>query len=251
MDPQKLQKMYLNLADKVFLTSSRAKISRVITDQSLYSVENLTKFFKENFGNRKLTDVVKPKVFVVTRKDGDPGPYLLRNYVVPMGFHRGEEKWNLVDAARATSAAPLYFPPFKDKTTGSEYTDGGVGFNNPSELALDEAFAITGSPRNNIQCIISLGTGDPPNLGRRMFNILHIKDLLVEQSTTSSDVHHRMVRMREREGINYFRFNPPLDAKMDLDINERDKLMDLVQMTKTYLGLPAVKRQLEDCAKLL
>lgn len=64
-------------------------------------------------------------MFVITKKNNDAGAYVLRNYKVETGNH-GEMGWPLWLAGRATSAAPLYFPPY---ISGSDkYYDGGMGY---------------------------------------------------------------------------------------------------------------------------
>jgi patatin-like phospholipase/acyl hydrolase len=36
------------------------------------------------------------------------------------------------EAALATAAAPTFFPPFVHRSTGKEYRDGGLFYNNPA-----------------------------------------------------------------------------------------------------------------------
>ncbi len=78
--------------------------------------------------------------------------------------HAGEAGWLAAHAARATSAAPLYFPPFVDAASQHCFSDGGVGYNNPSEIAYNEVCALRmalPSPRL-FRCIVSIGTGLAP-----------------------------------------------------------------------------------------
>ena len=68
------------------------------------------------------------------------------------------------DVARATSAAPTYFPSAEIKninaTKSYSLVDGGIGQNNPAKLVLDEIKkeAINSGNENNF-FLISLGTG--------------------------------------------------------------------------------------------
>jgi uncharacterized protein len=66
------------------------------------------------------------------------------------------------EVARATSAAPTYFPPMKlpSGTFAGHYTliDGGVFANNPAACALVEA--RTTHPKANDFLVVSLGTGE-------------------------------------------------------------------------------------------
>jgi len=87
----------------------------------------------------------------------------------PHFFKRWREKENttdsflMVDVARATSAAPTYFEPYKLTTrdTTREYyalIDGGVFANNPSVCAFAEALRLYGKDTEFI--LVSLGTGE-------------------------------------------------------------------------------------------
>lgn len=63
------------------------------------------------------------------------------------------------EAARATSAAPTYFPGHK----GDDYVflDGGVWCNNPIMAAVVDALSAYDVERDQIE-ILSIGTGNPP-----------------------------------------------------------------------------------------
>ncbi|KAJ4183356.1 hypothetical protein NW755_009847 [Fusarium falciforme] len=81
------------------------------------------------------------------------------------GSGREMQLW---EAARATSAAPLYFPPFSregnhDATrdgTKQVYLDGGLWHNNPIRIADSEARAIWPNDKHaHPDMILSIGTG--------------------------------------------------------------------------------------------
>ena len=59
------------------------------------------------------------------------------------------------EAARATSAAPTFFEPIL--IHGIPYTDGGIGWNNPTVEAIAGARQIW--PKRPIGCLLSIGTG--------------------------------------------------------------------------------------------
>lgn len=72
------------------------------------------------------------------------------------------------DVARATSAAPTYFPSAEIKNVNASLKlsliDGGLGMNNPSKLVIDEVKKISanaGSPQNYF--LVSFGTGKLPS----------------------------------------------------------------------------------------
>jgi len=66
-------------------------------------------------------------------------------------------------AARATSAAPTFFKPMKiEPSPAVTYVDGGLGYNNPSQLAQAEAKRIW--PTAKTSCLVSIGTGRPSSV---------------------------------------------------------------------------------------
>ena len=68
--------------------------------------------------------------------------------------------WKLTEIARATSAAPTFFPPFHLTTDNKDYAlvDGGIFVNNPSMAAYAEARSIYPDATEII--VVSVGTGD-------------------------------------------------------------------------------------------
>ena len=107
-----------------------------------YSPKSLERLLLRYFGGVELGELNKPTF--VTAYD-----ILLRK---PIKLRSWEDKLMPVrDAARATSAAPTYFPPF------GPYIDGGVYVNNPSITAFAEARYMW--PEEDI-FIMSIGTGE-------------------------------------------------------------------------------------------
>jgi predicted acylesterase/phospholipase RssA len=94
-------------------------------------------------------------VFVVATmaQNATDSPKLFRSY------GKSKEKCRIWEAARATSAAPTYFPPIHitRPRPGCWYTDGGLKRNNPSEVALEEARELWKTSRQFL--IVSIGTG--------------------------------------------------------------------------------------------
>lgn len=75
-------------------------------------------------------------------------------------------EFGLWQVARATSAAPTYFPPFTVLWGGAErsFVDGGVWANNPAGVAIVESLALTGQRglTGDSLTLVSLGTGIAP-----------------------------------------------------------------------------------------
>ncbi|KAI5462890.1 hypothetical protein BGZ63DRAFT_402245 [Mariannaea sp. PMI_226] len=69
-----------------------------------------------------------------------------------------ENDFKVWEAARATSAAPIYFQPYLHHRTKTSYIDGGIVRNNPVQLAFNEYKMIwPNSPPPDV--LVSLGTG--------------------------------------------------------------------------------------------
>lgn len=86
-------------------------------------------------------------------------PTILRSYRDPPRATVSSRRWLIREAARATSAAPAYFPPL-DLGRGYIFKDAGAfGFNNPTSLVLNEAQQIPEFNGRIIGCVVSLGTG--------------------------------------------------------------------------------------------
>jgi patatin-like phospholipase/acyl hydrolase len=114
-------------------------------------------------GERRLSEVAVP--LAVTSFDGVTSQ--------PVVFSsRDAQRDGALDlplrvAARATSAAPTYFPPCEYEWAGRicKFIDGGVWANNPSAVALSEAAALTTARQITATSIllVSLGTGIAPS----------------------------------------------------------------------------------------
>jgi len=91
--------------------------------------------------------------------------YLFRSYTQKNELAKNPghaHKHKIWELARATSAAPTFFDPIKigDK----EYSDGGVGNNNPAQLMLDEVIYKSGqeSLKKAVGVLVSIGAGQKP-----------------------------------------------------------------------------------------
>lgn len=114
------------------------------------------------------------RVVVANEYDGIADtPYLFRTY--PQGNTAQDvknpgpaDKNEIWKVARATSAAPTYFDPIQ--IGGKEYSDGGVGSNNPAQLMLREVTAKAGTDSilETFAVLVSIGTGQKPTARLRV-----------------------------------------------------------------------------------
>ena len=164
------------------------------------------------------------------------------------------------EAARATSAAPTYFPPFQiplpdlpeSKSAGLEvvsFIDGGVFANNPAPYAIAiarEQRAYSGSERlpyddDHPMLIASLGTGrvtstpDPEAAWRRgsLNWIGPLIDILLSDPGIEDEVRQLVGGLDH-----YIRLQPPNLSKKNarLDNVTRDNLKDLEGSADAYVG---------------
>jgi predicted acylesterase/phospholipase RssA len=92
----------------------------------------------------------------------DGPPAVFRSY---SGKGARASKCAIWQAARATSAAPSFFKEISIGTPppGMKYVDGGLGYNNPSQVALNEAQRLW--PTGKHFCLVSIGTGRQKAVG--------------------------------------------------------------------------------------
>lgn len=129
--------------------------------------KSVQKLIEERLGDKNHTMSAKPKgpngptqcrTFDVARlmENVTAGPIIFRSY---SSEEESKSKCPIWQAARATTAAPTFFKPMciTDPPPSIAYIDGGVGHNNPAEIALVEARTIWGADKTF--CLISIGTG--------------------------------------------------------------------------------------------
>lgn len=134
------------------------------------------------------------------------------------------------EIARATSAAPTYFPPFQTDT-GDSYQDGGLLANCPAAVALNEAAILW--PKAPVDYLAGVGTGYFDNSSQdTQDGILHF---LIRSVTTLTDagqswktaLHHK------RAPSDFMvRLNPKLSFECELD--DHSKMNALEKETDSY-----------------
>lgn len=122
------------------------------------------------------------------------------------------------EVARATTAAPTFF---RQMTIGNDpYMDGGVGDNNPTALAWDNARQISRTRDHKLAVLISVGTGKFKEPTRfRHVRVLGYLPAMIKFGTkkisATEPVHQEMERVIASQGEKrtpYWRFN--VDRKL-------------------------------------
>ena len=265
--PEQLKNLYLKKGKKIFDDSW---IDNIVDLGNLigakYSLDNLEAAAKQELGNLRLKDLKKNVLlcaFDLDNKDGktgpnDPDPARLRQWK-PKFFHNfkgTDEKDHDLLAYKVclyTSAAPTYFP------SADGYIDGGVVASNPSMAALAQAL----DPRNRFDLpatrptlddisLLSLGTGtvlhyieSGPNndidWGQAQW-VQPLISLMLDGVTGVADFQCRQL-LNQR----YRRLAPVFPANFKMDMDEVDKMKDLVNFGKT----PAMQTAINDVATWL
>jgi predicted acylesterase/phospholipase RssA len=143
-------------------------------------------------------------------------------------------------AARATSAAPTYFEPFKLETGDRlEYrvlVDGGVFANNPALCAYAEAQSLNRGSHDEEYLVLSLGTGE---LTRRFryedakdWGLIGwarpVLDLVFDGVSDAVDYQMRKLLEEFKDPTQYYRFQGELThANDDMDDASERNIRDL------------------------
>ncbi|ERT06730.1 patatin-like phospholipase family protein [Lyngbya aestuarii BL J] len=152
---QEAKREYIELEEKV---EADDKLGNPGFRHSTYSSKGIEKYLKEKFGSdTKMSELQpKPDVSVFSYDIQNDCPYYFNS-------KKARENPNFDDycvwqAARATSAAPTFFPTarFPEKSN-SIFVDGGVYINNPALALLIQAKHLY--PYEQKFLLISLGTG--------------------------------------------------------------------------------------------
>lgn len=128
-----------------------------------YPADAVEGVLREYFGAARLSDALT-SVLVTSYDTAAAAPYFFKSYRQPSGAGPGPPDDHLAwQAARATSAAPTYFPPFllpgaEPGTPSRSLVDGGVFANNPGMCALADAYKLFGAAGCRY-LVVSLGTG--------------------------------------------------------------------------------------------
>lgn len=218
--------------------------------------------------------------FVIAKKRSnvDGPPTLFRSY--PCREHDADE-CSIWQAARATTAAPSFFKPVRIEipSPGGVFIDGGLIYNNPTELVIKEAKKIWTDL--DYFCVVSVGTGRQRSVGgpagiehrgtsqtRVLEHVPGIRSLVklptgiktitriaedcVRLATSSESVHQSMLSQsrprNSRQGFPYYRFN--VERDMDcINLQEWEKMEEIAESTARYLDEEEAHEKLNRCVQ--
>lgn len=171
-------------------------------------------------------------------------PRLFRSYVVRENATANCKIW---EAARATTAAPTFFKRISiidANGTREDFLDGAMRFNNPTQLLLDEAFALFGD-KAKLGCLVSLGTGHPGTIGLSQPDAFQkllpsdiisvLKGVATECERLAQEMAARFIQTDNR----YFRFSVTHGVGI-ISMEEWRKMNEIQTHTRAYLQEVAV-----------
>jgi predicted acylesterase/phospholipase RssA len=261
-------KAYLSLAQEVFTAKPKLKATNAKFDDEILErrIKEIIQTQNVDMDDPLAHPDGKCKTFVVaTIVRAASNAVLMQTYD---NFPSSEAfDCTIWQAARAKSAAPTFFKPIEIERV--QYADGGVGHNNPAELAIHEAHKIW--PGRPISCLVSIGTGieDAIQLGdgteggkgwkRALLGTISPStefgievaewclDLLTSSERTNRDLKFRADRLGIQN--HYFRFNVP-QGMSKIGLEDWKRSNDMIALAKSYMLYDVVTEK-ETVAKYL
>ena len=161
---------------------------------------------------------------------------------------RDTSSYTIWEAARATSAAPLYFPAMK--VHGRDYFDGGLDSNNPVVEVIEEARQEF--PGAIIDVVVSIGTGKG-TMPDPLPPLSNIVNYFIHRSTDTEGQHERVMNEPVFDDVRqngYFRFQGETYLG-EIDLSDAEKLDEIENLANQYLASSAGKRMIASCAAKL
>ena len=229
--------LYRMVSKSLFVSDFWRGTSRLLLTHAYYDTSVWEKILRDVYTERTLIETAAagdiPKVMAVSASlSSRIKPYVFRNFNLPVtayGQYEGSCRHKVWESVRASSSAPGYFEDF---VCGNHvHSDGGILINNPAAIAIHEAQLVW--PKEEIQCVISIGTGKytpltPADLEAAPVGPSSLKAKITSlvDSATDTEITHRLLQDLLPEGT-YFRMNPTLSEWLGLDENRPEKLDQL------------------------
>lgn len=141
-----------NIAQKLAMLATDDPFYKSAYEDSNYGSNILQQILVDNFGTNTLANLKTP--IIIPAYNETLSKYVVfSNFNDPAYFIGNTAK--IVDVCRASSAAPIYLPPYE--INGNYYSDGGVYANDAILAAIN--LGLTVKPHANRIVIIDVGTG--------------------------------------------------------------------------------------------
>jgi patatin-like phospholipase/acyl hydrolase len=234
--PQQLVGLYVKNGASIF----KKRLLEIVDELAgpKYSPDGLQEVLEEFFGDTEFKSAFTP-LLVSSYDLQSQLPFFFKSHMISS---KPDYNWPICDIARATSAAPTYFPPFHLTRNGLDYAlvDGGVFVNNPSMAAYAEARRLY--PAASDFVVVSIGTGNRQD----RISYAQAKDwgllgwakqiVPVFMDSVSEAVDYELAQM---PGCTYYRLqveNLPQEA-VDMDNVTPENIANLQTIAKNYIAV--------------
>ncbi|KAL8831591.1 MAG: hypothetical protein Q9170_005232 [Blastenia crenularia] len=180
-------------------------------------------------------------------------PRLFRSYSVRENASTNCKIW---EAARATTAAPTFFKRITivdDGGAQEDFLDGGLGFNNPARLVLEEAMKSFGGA-SKLGCLVSIGTGHPGTIGLSQPDAFQrilpteMIGVLKRNATNCEKTAHELAGRFRQSPDRYFRYNVSHGVG-SISLEEWKKMNEVQVHTKAYMEEVDVSSSIDKVVK--
>ncbi|PNH41105.1 hypothetical protein VD0004_g5947 [Verticillium dahliae] len=189
------------------------------------------------------------RVFVCATSKETADTVCLTSYRSPRSTHL-LDCTTVWEACRATSAATTFFDPVAIGPFGEQFVDGAFGANNPVATLWNQASDIWGDRlRDNLRCLVSIGTGLPAVRPVRddALGIWATLKVLATETERTAERFRRDKAYLDDEG-RYFRFNVVRGLE-DIGLEESKKKAEIAAATGRYVASQDVLRDMRACAR--
>ena len=232
--PDELLNLYLRNAAAIFRKNILTPEKEVLFPK--YSPDGLEKVLAEFFQATEFRTALTP-LLVSSYDLQSQLPFFFKSHRIASDAHYN---WPVASIARATSAAPTYFPPLHLTRGAEDYAlvDGGVFVNNPAMAAYAEARHLY--PDADRFVVVSVGTGDRQD----RISYAQAKDwgllgwakqiVPVMMDSVSEAVDYQLGQI---PGCKYYRLQitPLPAAENDMDNVAPENLANLQETTREYV----------------
>jgi len=233
--PDELLQLYLQSGSAIFKKNLLTLEKELILPK--YSPDALEAALKKFFGDAEFETALTPLLISSYDLQGQL-PFFFKSHRIAA---QPNYNWPVVSIARATSAAPTFFPPFPLVRDAENYAlvDGGVYVNNPSMAAYAEARSLYTDAAEFV--VVSAGTGNRqdqiPYSKAKDWGLLgwaaEIVPVFMDSVSEAVDY-----EMRAMPGCAYFRLQVEnlSPASNDMDDATPQNLADLQTVARDYVA---------------
>jgi len=246
---EELYQIYLNDGNKIF-------------PQSRFPVfSELEQFFRDRYDSTPLEKLLKDTCREENLSKVSDVELMITSFDINLGKPHFFKSWDarklskcdfkLYDVARATSAAPTYFPPatiYNEDKEKFTLIDGGVFANNPSMCAVASALAHFKNIKQKDVFVLSLGTGFSKlqplkdRIGGEINWVVPLINILMEGAVETTE--YQMDKIFQDNG-NYVRLDMELNGDYPLDGVSEKQVNHLHDAAEKFLANPEEKKKFD------